>query len=88
MSEATYVDLLVLAELGDDDYLVRVSKKDLHSLVTFDDSLVLRHWDGEKPVLLEAYGVDAVRTKEDAKEGNNLTELPKFPEGTLAKVLQ
>lgn len=76
MGEAVYVDLEVLASIEDDDYLVRVSKKDLNSLVTFDENLVLRHWDGEKPVSLVAYGSDSVRTEGDANEENNLNNLP------------
>lgn len=86
MSETVYVDLEVVAEFGSDDYLVRVSKADLNSLVNFDSNLVLRHWDGEKPVLLLAYGSDAVRTEGDASEGNNLSNLPRVNENFLKKV--
>ena len=76
MGEAAYVDLEILASIEDDDYLVRVSKKDLNTLVSFDENLVLRNWDGEKPVSLVAYGNDSVRTEGDANEENNLSELP------------
>ncbi|MBD3260984.1 MAG: hypothetical protein GF334_04780 [Candidatus Altiarchaeales archaeon] len=86
MGEETYVDVELLAELGEDDYLVRVSKEDLNSLVSFSRKLVVRHWDGDKPVLLSAYGDDAVRTKADASEGNNLTNLPRVNEDFLKKV--
>lgn len=77
MSEKAYVDLEVLAEVDNDDYLVVVSKSDLNTLVNFNESLVLRHWDGEKPVRLLDYGDDAVRTQADASEGNNLANLPR-----------
>jgi Pyruvate/2-oxoacid:ferredoxin oxidoreductase gamma subunit len=87
MGEAVYVDLEVLASIEDDDYLVRVSKKDLNALVTFDEYLVLRHWDGEKPVSLVAYGSDSVRTEGDANEENNLANLPELAglTGIIAK---
>ncbi len=74
MGEELYIDLEILANL-DDEYLVRVSKSVLNSLVTFDESLIVRHWDGQKPVTLEPYGDSAVRTKEDATSTNNLVEL-------------
>lgn len=69
-----YVDLEVLANLGD-EYLIRVGKDTLNSLVTYDEALTVRHWDGEKPVVLEPYGKTAVRTREDASRTNNLATL-------------
>lgn len=75
MGEEIYVDLEILAGL-DDDYLVRISKTALNSLVNYDEALTLRHWDGDKPVVLEPYGENAVRTREDAEHSNNLVELP------------
>lgn len=84
----TYVDLEVLAEVADDDYLIRISKSDLNTLVTLSEELSIRHWDGEKPVLLEGYGEDAVRTREDAASSNNLSELPRVAEHRLAALLQ
>jgi hypothetical protein len=78
MGGTLYVDLEVLATVEEDDLLLRVSKKDLNSLVSFDEDLVLRHWDGDKPVSLVAYGSDSVRTEGDANEFNNLSELPKL----------
>lgn len=69
-----YVDLEVLANLGD-EYLIRVGKDTLNSLVTYDEALTVRHWDGEKPVVLEPYGKTAVRTREDASSTNNLATL-------------
>lgn len=78
MGEALYVDLEVLATVDEDDYLVRISKKDLNELVSFNEDLVLRHWDGEKPVSLVAYGSDSVRTKGDATKFNNLSNLPQL----------
>ncbi len=75
MGTETYIDLEILANLND-EYLVRVGKDALNSLVCFDEALTVRHWDGEKPVVLEPYGETAVRTREDASSTNNLTELP------------
>ncbi len=75
MGVETYIDLEVLANLGD-EYLVRVGKDALNSLVTYDEALTVRHWDGNKPVVLEPYGKTAVRTREDASSTNNLTTLP------------
>jgi hypothetical protein len=75
MVKEIFVDLEILAG-ADDDYLVRISKDCLNTLVSFDEALTVRHWDGEKPVVLEPYGNDAVRTREDASSKNNLTELP------------
>jgi len=82
-----YTDLEILAEIADDDYLIRISKADLHTLVTFSEDLTIRHWDGKKPVVLERYGEESVRTKEDASEGNNLSELPRVGEHRLAALL-
>lgn len=76
MGGVLYVDLEVLATIEEDDFLIRVSKKDLNGLVSFDEDLVLRHWDGERPVTLVAYGSDSVRTESDATKDNNLSELP------------
>ena len=73
MDEHTYVDLEVLASVNEDDYLVRISKKDFNRLVDFDENLIIRHWDGEQPVSLEAYGTDAIRTDGDTTKDNNLS---------------
>ena len=75
MGNETYIDLELLARL-DNDYLVRVSKNDLNTLVAFDESLTVRHWDGNSPVVLEPYGEDAIRTREDSSSTNNLVDLP------------
>lgn len=75
MGTETYIDLEILANIGD-EYLVRVGKDALNSLVSFDEALTIRHWDGEKPVVLEPYGETAIRTREDAVNSNNLVELP------------
>ena len=74
MGVETYIDLEILADM-DDEYLVRVSKENLNSLVTFDEALTVRHWDGNKPVVLEPYSTTAVRTREDDSSENNLAEL-------------
>lgn len=87
MGETVFVDLQVLAEVNDDEYLVRVSKEDLHSLVTFANELVVRHWDGNTPVELEPYGDGAVRTSEDASTDNNLVSLPRVSDDDLRRVL-
>jgi len=86
MGEEIYVDLEILASM-DDEYLVRVSKDSLNTLVMFDDRLLVRHWDGEKPVLLEPYGETAVRTREDASRENNLEALPEVDIETILSVL-
>ena len=75
MGEEVYVDLEVLADIGD-EYLVRIGKDVLNSLVSFDEALTVRHWDGDKPVVLEPYGETSVRTREDASVTNNLASLP------------
>jgi len=82
-----YVDLELLAEVADDDYLIRISKADLNTLVTFNEELSIRHWDGKHPVSLEGYGESAVRTKEDTTESNNLSQLPKVGESRLTGLL-
>ena len=86
MGEEVYVDLDILATVGE-EYLVRIGKSDLNTLVTFADELVLRHWDGSRPVVLEPYGDSAVRTKEDASEENNLANLPNVSENDLRAIL-
>ena len=75
MGEKTFVDLDILANMGT-NYLVSISKAELRSLVSFNDSLSIRHWDGEKPLVLESYGETAVRTVDDESDENNLTNLP------------
>ncbi len=86
MGKEVYTDLEILAAVGD-DYLVRVSKSDLNTLVTFCNELVVRHWDGDQPVVLEAYGSSSVRTREDAITENNLANLPTLTEDALCKIL-
>ena len=76
MAEETYVDLTILARADENRYLVFIDKKDLNTLVKFNEGLVVRHWDGDKPVVLEPYGDVAVRTREDASAENNLESLP------------
>jgi len=86
MDETVYVDLEVLAEVEpDEDYVLTISKKDLNALVAFDENLVVRHWDGFKPVRLRAYGNNAVRTEADATEGNNLSNLSRIDEAELPR---
>jgi len=75
MANEVYADLEILASMGD-EYLVRIGKDALNALVVFDEHLVVRHWDGEKPVILEPYGDDAIRTAGDESASNNLAELP------------
>lgn len=36
----TYADLEILAEIADDDYLIRISKADLNILVTFNKEYI------------------------------------------------
>ena len=86
MGEEVYADLEILAAVGD-DYLIRINKSDLNTLVTFADELVLRHWDGSQPVVLEPYGDSAVKTREDASEANNLANLPNVSEKDLRAIL-
>ena len=86
MGEEVYSDLEILATVNE-DYLIRISKSDLNTLVTFCDELVIRHWDGDQPVVLEAYGDSAVRTAEDANTKNNLTRLPALADADLRKIL-
>ncbi len=73
----TYIDLEILGVNEDGAYVVTVSKEELAHLVAFDEELVVRHWDGQKPVVLENYGETAVRTREDGSTANNLANLPK-----------
>ena len=73
----TYIDLQILGEASEDTYLVTFDKQELSRLVRFSEGLVIRHWDGEKPIVLEDYGESAVRTREDGSEANNLANLPK-----------
>ncbi len=77
MSVETFIDLEIVADAGS-EYLVRINKEVLNSLAAFGGPLTLRHWDGEKPVVLEPYGETSVRTREDASEANNLEKLPKI----------
>jgi len=86
MGEEAYADLEILAAVGE-DYLIRINKSDLNTLVTFADELVLRHWDGSQPVVLEPYGDSAVKTREDASEANNLANLPNVSEEDLRAIL-
>ena len=72
-----YIDLQILARV-DDEYLVLVSRDALNDLVTFDEQLTIRHWDGEKPVVLEPYGETAVSTEDDDSDVNNLSKLPEI----------
>ncbi len=70
-----YLDVEVLAEDADDDsYIIRIAKEDLNTLVASD--FEIRHWNGSKPVLLETYGTNAVRTASDDDSDNNLSSLP------------
>jgi hypothetical protein len=87
MGDNTYVDLQVLAEIDNDEYLVRISKADLNALVAFDDRLVVRHWDGNKPLMLETYGKSTVRTQGDADKSNNLVQLPRLHGEALGKLI-
>jgi hypothetical protein len=84
----TYADLEILAEVADDDYLIRISKADLNTLVTFSKELNIRHWDGKQPTKLEAYSETAVRTRGDTKSYNNLSKLPKVGEHRLTALLE
>lgn len=86
MGKEIYIDLEILANLGD-EYLIRVGKDTLNSLVVYDESLTVRHWDGRKPVVLEPYGQDAIRTKEDASNTNNLEKLPTVDADEILKFL-
>lgn len=73
----TYIDLEILGKDNDGDFVVVISKEELARLVKFDEELVVRHWDGQKPTILENYGEFAVRTREDGSPANNLANLPK-----------
>lgn len=83
VSTEVYVDFEVMAEVDNEHYLVKISKEDLNTLVNFDSSLVIRHWDGEKPVLLLTYGNNSIRTQGDTSEENNLSNLPRIGEDFL-----
>ena len=82
MAIETYIDLEILASV-DAEYLVSISKDTLNALVSFDQGLTIRHWAGDKPVVLEPYGETAVRTQEDTSASNNLTELPNIDAAEL-----
>lgn len=82
-----FVDLDILANFDGEGYLVAVSKEDLHTLVAFSKELTIRHWDGEKPVILEFYGDSAIRTRDDASEENNLAKLPRITEEDVQSIL-
>ena len=86
MGEEVYSDLEILAAV-ENDYLIRISKSDLNTLATFCNELVIRHWDGNHPVVLEGYGDSAVRTAEDASTENNLTDLLTLTDNDLRKIL-
>jgi len=75
MGKEIFLDLEVLADMGD-EYLVRIGKNELNSLVTSTAGVTVRHWDGNSPVVLEPYGETAVRTRDDARSTNNLASLP------------
>ncbi len=87
MGEEVYIDLNIRAAVGNEDYLVVISKEDLNTLVTFSNDLVIRHWGGTNAIILETYGESAVRTREDADSTNNLANLPRLSEITLDKIL-
>jgi hypothetical protein len=83
-----FIDLDFLAEVTEEDsYLVVIPKKDLRQLVDFWPALVVRSWNGEKPVALEPYGDSAVRTSEDASETNNLVGLPNISQKRISSIL-
>ena len=72
-----YIDLDIVAEINNEDaYLVVFPKSDFNRLVSFSPDLSIRTWDGEKPVILETYGENAIRTNEDGSTDNNLVNLP------------
>jgi len=72
----TYIDLKILGNYEEDAFIISIDKEELARLVGFSAQLVIRHWDGEKPLVLETYGEDAVRTREDGSVANNLVNLP------------
>lgn len=74
----TYVDLEILGHKENGTFVISIEKEGLAQLVGFSDQLVIRHWDGKKPIVLETYGESAVRTREDGSESNNLTNLPRI----------
>ena len=73
----TYIDLQILGTDASDDYVLSIPKEEFARLVKLDEQLVFRHWDGNKPVVLENYGEFAIKTHEDGSESNNLANLPK-----------
>ncbi len=84
----TYAELETLAKVADDDYLIRISKAALNTLVTFSKELNIRHWDGKQPARLEAYSERTVRTRGDTKSYNNLSKLPRVGEHRFAALLK
>jgi hypothetical protein len=89
MNEPNYIDIDIVAAIEEDDYddyLVLIPKKELNRLISLSN-VVVRHWDGMKPVLLRPYGEDAVRTAEDASADNNLDSLPRVTEKDLHNFL-
>ena len=82
-----FVDLEVLANVNGEGYLVAISKEDLHTLVSFSKELTVRHWDGNKPVIVEFYGNSAIRTRDDSEEANNLVKLPRITEEDVQSIL-
>lgn len=72
----TYIDIQIVGKTGEGDYVAILPKEELARLVNFSEELVIRNWDGERPVPLERYGDDAVRSQEDASVENNLENLP------------
>lgn len=58
MGEEKFVDLEILSKT-DDGYVVLIDNNSLDTLVKFDECLTVRHWDGEKPVILESLDIAA-----------------------------
>lgn len=86
MDNEIYIDLEVLAEVEDDEYLVRISKKDLNTLILSYNSLVVRHWDGKHALVLEPYGETTIRTRGDDSVSNNFVRLPRLRDEDLSKL--
>ena len=86
MYENTYIDFQIVADAGD-EFVVLLEKDLLNKLVKIP-GLKIRHWDGEKPVSLVAYGDTSVRTLGDDSEENNLTELPHVNSTDFKKMLK
>jgi len=82
----TFIDIEVLADTGN-DFVVLVDKTVLNQLSQVP-GFELRHWDGERPVSLVAYGKESVRTLGDDSEVNNLSELPRVKESDLKNMLK